>query len=426
MSINFKFNKGFTLIELITVVSVISILSVIGIAGFNNYNQSQILQAAASDVATTLNLAKSRALSQVKLGAVCTSSNTLEAYEVRLSMSGPFNRYQLVIHCGPLEHTVDDKALPKNIIFDAAGTSQNFFYFPVLRGGVETGGQIVVSGYGRSKTILIDSIGGISVQSTVTVTPVPTGFPSPTPTLIPTATPGFPTLTPTLTPSPGPSPTATPVPPTQTPTPPACGGNGHICCTTGPSCNSASLTCITQPGDLNFNRCKQVFNAFVTSKRFNGDLEAASGENNGLDAGDRLCKQAAEGAGLGGSWKAWISSDGVDARSHIDPKGSTADQPYYRIDGMRILNRLQEIENGSLLNPININENGGSPPTFLVWTGTKADGTEADYTCSDWDTSSTGVSGLRGDTNAIDGSWTDSGIRVNCGRYSIPIYCFEK
>lgn len=159
-----KTTNGFTLIELIVVISVLGILSVIGIAGYNSFNQSQIIKTSASDVATMLNLAKSRALSQIKLGPVasCGPSHELRRYEVRITSPAT---YALVIRCGPplpASNTVfiDIKGLPKNVTF----TSTQTFLFPVLTGGVTTGGDIVVSGYGHTRTIKIDSAGGIKIE----------------------------------------------------------------------------------------------------------------------------------------------------------------------------------------------------------------------------------------------------------------------
>lgn len=154
-------SRGFTLIELLVVVSVIAILSALGIAGFKEYNEIQILQGATKDVATMLNQAKSRALSQVKPVNKCTG--TIEGYLVRLDDDGGVsNRYRLKILCSGVLDVAETKLLPTNITFDGVPPDQDFF-FPVLKGGVETGGTIVLSGYGRTKTITIDSVGGVKI-----------------------------------------------------------------------------------------------------------------------------------------------------------------------------------------------------------------------------------------------------------------------
>lgn len=154
--------NGFTIIELLVVLSVISVLSILGIAGFSKYNSNQVVQEAAKDVAAILNLAKSRAQSQVKLGTVCMA-NTLRLYEVKITMP---NIYRLMIHCGPkpppyLTEIINSNKLPANVTFRSAGS----FSFLVLTGGVESAGQIVINAPGAlTKTIVVDSIGGIKIQ----------------------------------------------------------------------------------------------------------------------------------------------------------------------------------------------------------------------------------------------------------------------
>lgn len=155
--------KGFTLIELMVVLSVTAVLGTLGIAGFTTYNQVQILQASSSDVASILNLAKSRAQSQVKPSSLCSSSATLEGYKVEVLTP---QSYTLYVRCNELGSSVDKKVneeariLPSGLSF----TSNVSFFFPVQTGGVQTAGQIIISGYGRSKTVTVNSLGGVSIQ----------------------------------------------------------------------------------------------------------------------------------------------------------------------------------------------------------------------------------------------------------------------
>lgn len=159
----FNSKRGFTLIELMIVLSITAVLGTIGVAGFMTYNKAQILQSSASNLATMLNLAKSRAQSQVKLGASCSESQTLEGYSVDISFVD--NKYTLNSRCLGVLSAVDTKSLPQNVSFKSPDTSPASFFFPVQKGGVEASGQIVIldSG-GRTKTIIINSLGGVSVQ----------------------------------------------------------------------------------------------------------------------------------------------------------------------------------------------------------------------------------------------------------------------
>lgn len=163
MIANLKSECGFTIIEILIVITILSALSFMGIAGFSKYNQAQTVQSSVNDIVSMVNLAKSRASSQIKLGplATCGPTNPLRQYEVRISTP---NQYRLIIHCGPEPApyntaVIQNKRLPVNVTF----SSSISFLFPVLKAGVETPGNITLSGYGLTKTIVIDSLGGIKV-----------------------------------------------------------------------------------------------------------------------------------------------------------------------------------------------------------------------------------------------------------------------
>ena len=157
--------KGFTLIELMVVLSVTAVLGTLGIAGFVIYNQIQVLQSATSDVVTVLNLAKSRAQSQIKPSGYCTASSddSLSGYNVVISAP---SRYALKLRCsetGEAGETVivgQDKSLPASLSF----RNSTSFFFPVLTGGVQNPSSITVDGYGRYKTITVNSFGGVSIE----------------------------------------------------------------------------------------------------------------------------------------------------------------------------------------------------------------------------------------------------------------------
>lgn len=148
--------RGFTLIELMVVLSVTAVLGTLGIAGFVIYNQIQVLQSATSDVVTVLNLAKSRAQSQIKPSG-CTGD--LSGYNVVIATP---RTYTLYVRCSlsPDIKIGQDKLLPASLSFELSKS----FFFPIQTGGVEEDGQIVILGYGREKTITINSFGGVSTE----------------------------------------------------------------------------------------------------------------------------------------------------------------------------------------------------------------------------------------------------------------------
>ena len=160
---NFGRQRGFTLIELMVVLSVTAVLGTLGVAGFINYNQVQVLQSSANDVATMLNLAKSRSQSQIKPTSLCPTQS-LDGYKLIIAADseGKYRKYTLYIRCSGADIKVSqqDKTLPSDLTF----SSYPSFLFPVVKGGVQTADQVVISGYGRSKTIIVNSLGGVNIQ----------------------------------------------------------------------------------------------------------------------------------------------------------------------------------------------------------------------------------------------------------------------
>lgn len=152
-----KSGAGFTLIELIVVLSVAAVISVIGIAAFVSYNQTQSLNTAAADIANMFSLAKSRAASGVKPSTAPCSVQTLNGYQISISI---VNRtYQLDAVCSSGDSLILRNTLPSNISFGSA--SSPTFFFPVLTGGFTRSGTIVLSGFGKTKNIIVDPLGNV-------------------------------------------------------------------------------------------------------------------------------------------------------------------------------------------------------------------------------------------------------------------------
>ncbi len=157
-------NLGFTLIELIVVFSVIAILSTIGIASFVNYSRSQSIQTSASNLTLILDLAKSRASSQVK-PSQCLGS--LNGYQVDILS---VTTYSLSVLC-PEVHLIQTATLPDNgnIKFNLAlgQTTTTSIFFPVITSGVRGAGNIVLTGYNQSRWVCIDPSGIIKILGSV-------------------------------------------------------------------------------------------------------------------------------------------------------------------------------------------------------------------------------------------------------------------
>jgi len=145
-----KDGAGFTLIELIVVFSIFSILSALGLASFVTYSRAQAVTTERNNLIQTLNVAKSRAQSQVK-PSTCT---TLVGYSVVLDTAN--ERYTLNALCKPTNQTVSTTNFAQNI--DLYSANPSTYAFPVLTGGATTG-TIVIRGYGISQTITVNANG---------------------------------------------------------------------------------------------------------------------------------------------------------------------------------------------------------------------------------------------------------------------------
>lgn len=170
--------KGFTLIELMVVISITAVLGTLGIAGFTNYNQVQVLQTSSNEVVTMLNLAKSRAQSQVKLGTATCVSYPLDGYQVRIvkTVGDSTGSYELSSVCNRTANLLERKPLPKGISF----TTNNTIFFSVLTGEVTGAGQIVLRGYdNRTRTITINPLGKIPTPAPGTSSLFSSPFPTP-------------------------------------------------------------------------------------------------------------------------------------------------------------------------------------------------------------------------------------------------------
>lgn len=161
-------SAGFTLIELIVVFAIIAALSTLGVASFVSYSRTQALNSAVNDLVSILNLAKSRAQSQVKPSC----AGPLDGYEIRLcGVSGSPTTcintidadYELDARCNGsvVSPPISTGKLSQNVSFDPSTTTTSIF-FSVLTGGVQGFGTIAMTGYSQTKNIVIDQSGNIS------------------------------------------------------------------------------------------------------------------------------------------------------------------------------------------------------------------------------------------------------------------------
>ena len=184
---------------------------------------------------------------------------------------------------------------------------------------------------------------------------------------------------------------------------------------------------------------------FVTEERYSMNLLGAAQSNfpadcagaaTGLEGADCICQQLADAEGLGGIYKAWLSTD-VDSPSTTFPQSIF---PYVLVNGAQVADNWTDLTDGDIDTCIRIDETGTDKVGMCaddnnfdsnnsVMTNTMTDGTSLGGTnCSDW-TSIAFMEGVRvGLFDHTDGVWTnDSASTFNCNTGSgLFLYCFEQ
>ncbi|MBA2542299.1 MAG: hypothetical protein H0V17_21840 [Deltaproteobacteria bacterium] len=163
---------------------------------------------------------------------------------------------------------------------------------------------------------------------------------------------------------------------------------------------------------------------FVTSTRFSGNLS-------GLEGADEKCESAASAAGLGGTFKAWLSTNSVSAANrHTRFSG-----PYHLVNDTVIALDFNDLIDGAIEHPIDLTENGTSAPASTacgdraVWTDTSGLGVQSvsNSHCNDWTSGDTKIFGAAGNSAAMDMRWTEDQAcnSIPCNVQS-PIYCIQQ
>lgn len=156
---------------------------------------------------------------------------------------------------------------------------------------------------------------------------------------------------------------------------------------------------------------------FVTSGTYTGNLGGIAGANS-------ICQSAATSAGLSGTYYAWIA-------------GSYADDPYIRFNktfdryvlrnGTVVANDWYDLIDGTLTNPINIDQNG-STVSGNVWTGSHYYGwgfnsTGDGVSCLIWTAADTNT-GYYGQVSQTNNDWSDKTTSACTNSYHL--YCFQQ
>ncbi len=152
---------------------------------------------------------------------------------------------------------------------------------------------------------------------------------------------------------------------------------------------------------------------FQTSTTHNGNF-------GGLAGADAICQARAGEAGLTGTFKAWLSTDTINAADRLTSSG-----PWVRLDGMKIAESKADLLDGLLFTAINVTEQGVYDKGGTVWTGTNANGSLAvGLNCSGWTDGTNASLGIAGGSFATDAWWTKEWSNVPCYGNE-KLYCFE-
>jgi hypothetical protein len=154
--------------------------------------------------------------------------------------------------------------------------------------------------------------------------------------------------------------------------------------------------------------------AFVTSEMY------VPGTLGGLEGADAKCQGLAQTAHLPGTFKAWLSTSTVDAKSRLESA-----RGWIRPDGRPFADSVAALtQAGQIFYPLRIDESGHDivDEGLLVYaaTGTQRDGTRTTNTSNDWTLSSAAYD--YGVPLATARSWTDEFSAP--GGQTARLYCF--
>lgn len=152
----------------------------------------------------------------------------------------------------------------------------------------------------------------------------------------------------------------------------------------------------------------------------------------GLEGADLRCQDLAQGAGLAGTWTAWLSTTDDPNTDEIEDDINAIDRipdgRYELVNGELVAEDKADLIDGFLETNIELDENGRSKPG-LVWTGTNRDGTATNQdgtaadNCENWTTNDALVSALHGASSERNRQWTEI-VVTNCDQGGLRLYCF--
>lgn len=186
---------------------------------------------------------------------------------------------------------------------------------------------------------------------------------------------------------------------------------------------AAALICLKQAdGPAIAPLFNQGALAFMTASYGKGRLEdwPEAGGQQGLAAGDNICRLRAMAAGLPHPehFKAWLSTSSVNAGDRFTFGG-----PWVRPDGVIVAHTKADLVSGELHSPINQTALGEYWGNWGAWTGSTSAGIGTGSHCADWSSDGGGPQGTNGAVNAVT-SWSEFFGPDECSNYG-SIYCLS-
>jgi hypothetical protein len=189
------------------------------------------------------------------------------------------------------------------------------------------------------------------------------------------------------------------------------GWSGGGCSGTGPCVrthtSAVTITATFEPIVYNY--------AFISPVAQNANM-------GGLSGADALCRGWASSAGIGGTYRAILSTTTTNASTRL---GSA--RGWIRPDGRPVGDLPSEIfdYNEGLLIPLMITANGTNVGVQSVWSASNNSGTFSTYhtDCGAWTSASTTDTARYGFSN-VTTEWLDRGTATYCSE-SLYVYCFQ-
>jgi hypothetical protein len=183
--------------------------------------------------------------------------------------------------------------------------------------------------------------------------------------------------------------------------------------------DSGSCACAAMSVCLS-GKCSQGLRVFVTNETYSGALGGHAGA-------DATCQTLATGAGLGGTWMAWIS----DSTSSPSQRFSASTLGYYLLDGTVVAASWSDLTKSGPVHAIDVTETGvslagASTEASKTWTATLTTGALGTPSCNDFGSYAVTYTGQVGHcTGTGTINWTSGYTSEVC---DVPnhLYCFEQ